>query len=147
MTKSKSKIKPKVIDPLWLDRALFVNSQYYTLCTTEAQFHKILKYLNVPKDQWPPFVSNGANATTHYFVNSHSKKKSTVVCMPPNPEMSNAQIVALLCHEAVHIWQATRKHYGERKPSSELEAYAVQSLTQRLVEEYERQTEKKKCKK
>jgi hypothetical protein len=142
MPKSKNK---KQIDPLWLDRALFVNSQYYTLCTSEAQFHKILKYLNVPKDQWPPFINKGSNATTHYFIND--KTRSTVVCMPPNPEMSNAQIVALLCHEAVHIWQATRRDYGERKPSSELEAYAVQSLTQRLVEEYERQTEKKKCKK
>lgn len=142
MPKSKPKNKTKEIDPLWLDRALFVNSQYYTLCTTEPQFHKILKYLKVPQKQWPPFINEGANATTHYFANDTTK--STVVCMPPNPAMSNAQIVALLCHEAVHIWQATRKHYGERKPSTELEAYAVQSLTQRLVEEYERQTKKKK---
>lgn len=143
MSRQKKSKTPKQIEPIWLDRALFVNSQYYTLCTTEEQFRKILKYLKVPKKQWPPFVSGGmANATTHYFING--KTRSTVVCMPPNPEMSNAQIVALLCHEAVHIWQATRKDYGERKPSSELEAYAIQSLTQRLVEEYERQTKKKK---
>lgn len=142
MSRQKKSKTPKQIEPIWLDRALFVNSQYYTLCTTEEQFHKILKYLKVPKKQWPPFLNSGANATTHYFAND--TLKSTVVCMPPRAEMSNAQIVALLCHEAVHIWQATRKHYGERKPSAELEAYAIQSLTQRLVEEYERQTKKKR---
>ena len=54
------------------------------------------------------------------------------------------QLAAMLTHEAVHMWQVARERLGEDKPSQEFEAYAIQALTQRLLEEFERQTNKGK---
>lgn len=127
----------------WLDRALFVNSAYFTLCTHEKQFAKIRKHLKVPKREWPAFVLNWhSDATTHFFENVDNKSKSTVVCVRNFEGKTAPQIAALLCHEAVHLWQATCEDYGEHAPSKELEAYAIQTLTQRLLEEFERQVGK-----
>ena len=125
----------------WLDRALFINSSHYTLCTTEKQFRQALKHFRVAKKDWPPFVSDSfCNATTHFFENEAHQKKASIVCIADCSDKTPAQIAGLLCHEAVHIWQKTRADLGETAPSAELEAYAIQSLTQSLIEEFERQT-------
>lgn len=39
-------------------------------------------------------------------------------------------------HEAVHVFQHFKKSIGERKPSKEFEAYAIQSIADRLMNEY-----------
>lgn len=127
----------------WLDRALFVSSHYFTLCTTEKLYAKTMKHLRIPKADRPAFLLNWhSDATAHYFENQGERTKSVVVCLPVHKDKTTSQIVALICHEAVHIWQQVRKSYGETDPSPELEAYAIQSLTQRLYEEYERQAKK-----
>ena len=125
----------------WLDRALFVNSAYFTLCTDERQFKRLRKHLKVAKRGWPAFVLNWhSDATTHFFENQSNRSKSIIVCLRNFDGKTAPQVAAMLCHEAVHIWQATCEDFGEVAPSKELEAYAVQNLTQRLLEEFERQT-------
>jgi hypothetical protein len=54
------------------------------------------------------------------------------------------QIAALLVHEAVHIWQQYCADIGEKEPASEQEAYAIQSISQTLMEEYARRLEMKR---
>lgn len=125
----------------WLDRTLFVNSSHYVLCTTEKQYRRALKHFRVPKQDWHPFVTDSfANATTHFFENKPHQKKASIVCVANYADRTPAQIAGLLCHEAVHIWQQTCTDLGELAPSAELEAYAIQNLTQALIEEFERQT-------
>lgn len=126
----------------WLDRTLFVNSSHYVLCTTEKQYRRALKHFRVQKQDWPPFATDSfVNATTHFFENMPCRKKASIVCVANYADKTPAQIAGLLCHEAVHIWQQTRADLGELSPSSELEAYAIQNLTQALIEEFERQTQ------
>ncbi|KCY47724.1 hypothetical protein J715_3367 [Acinetobacter baumannii 1571545] len=43
----------------------------------------------------------------------------------------------LLLHEAVHVWQKVKKLMGEKEPSSEFEAYSIQSIAQDLFKMYE----------
>ena len=127
----------------WLDRVLEVNSGYFTLCTTEKKFARILKHLRIPKKDWPGFTNGWhCDATTHHFENREDFKVSSVVCLRLRNGVSYPQIAALIVHEAVHIWQKTRDDYGERSPSPEFEAYAIQNITQRLLEEYQRQAAK-----
>ena len=45
-------------------------------------------------------------------------------------------IVGLIVHEAVHVWQLVRENIGEANPSSEFEAYAIQAISQELIEAY-----------
>lgn len=124
----------------WLDRSLFTCSHYYTLCTSEKYYKKALKHLNIAKADRPPFLSNWhSNATAHFFEHREDKKKSCIVCIGNVEGRTLVQVHAMLVHEAVHLWQETRNDYGEKEPSAELEAYAIQSISQRLMEEYERQ--------
>lgn len=125
----------------WLDRTIFVNSSHYTLCTTEKQFRTALKNFRVPKKEWPMFIAAWhSDATTHFLENTQDRKCAAIVCVSNYKDKTHAQIAGLLCHEAVHIWQQTRTDLGETEPSAELEAYAIQNLTQSLIEEFERQT-------
>lgn len=47
------------------------------------------------------------------------------------------EVYGLLLHEAVHVWQRVKKLMGEREPSTEFEAYSIQTIAQDLFEMYE----------
>lgn len=53
-------------------------------------------------------------------------------------EVSAIQRSALFAHEAVHVWQAIRENIDEQSPSHEMEAYAIQAITQELMLAYEK---------
>ncbi|GAA0809516.1 hypothetical protein [Cupriavidus gilardii] len=123
----------------WLDRDLLRSPVYFTLCTNAAQFHAELRSMKVPRDTWPNFLTTArADATAHFF-NNPAKDVCCIVCIHPDKDRDQIEIAGLLVHEAVHIWQETRDLIGERNPSPEFEAYAVQSISQRLMWEYRRQ--------
>jgi len=128
--------------PKWLDRTLVVCPYYFTVATSEERYRKAMRRFKMT--DLPPWLSKGANATAHSFEHS-SGDLAAIVCIDGKGK-SVPQIAGLLTHEAMHIWRWTQEHYGEKEPSAEFEAYAVQSLTQRMMEEYERQTKKKKGK-
>lgn len=126
----------------WLDRGIFTSTHYYCLCTTKKLFNKELKRLNVAPNTWPDFTSEGCNARIHFFTKE--SKLLAIITFKPSLEHTPEQIYSLLTHEAVHLWQAIMKEVGEQMPSSEFMAYGIQTLAQRLFEEYNRQTRKKK---
>lgn len=130
-------------NPRWLDRTLVLSTHFMTLCTTERGYKKALKHLNIPKDGWPPFVINDhADASVHFFDNEDGKR-AAIVCIRDFEDKDPEAVYALIVHEAVHIWQEIREHYGEKAPSSEFEAYSIQSLTLNLLTEFNRQTKGK----
>lgn len=121
----------------WLDRALVVSPYYYGLCLSEKDFQKELKGLKIPRDEWPAFLaSKSADATAHFFE-SGDGKRCCIITLGSVKGRSVAQVHSMLVHEAVHLWQEIREDIGERRPSPEFEAYAVQSLAQRLIESYQ----------
>ena len=72
----------KVVTPRWLDRTLFVNAGYYTLCTTEKQFKAVLRKFGVPRRHWPDFVASWhSDATAHMLENRGEVKVASVVCV------------------------------------------------------------------
>lgn len=128
----------------WVDRALIVAPMYIGLCIEEKKFNRALKELKIPRDAWPSFlITSSANATAHFFAKPNGEQ-CVIVTIAPSKDASIAQIHALLVHEAVHIWQEVRQHIGEKWPSSEFEAYSIQSISQRLMEAYADLTKAKK---
>lgn len=123
----------------WLNRSLFVSPIYYGLCTTEQEFHRELKKLKVPRSDWPQYVgldqNSSSDATTHHIEHANGNK-ICIVCIGKTKGYSQQQIHALLVHEAVHIWQKIRTEIGETRPSSEFEAYAIQRISQSLIEAF-----------
>ena len=120
----------------WCDRDLIRSPLYYAVVFTEKDFHRELRGLGLPRDKWPAFLaSDHAGATAHYFE-SGAKKRCAIVCMHPQPDRDQVEVVGLLVHEAMHLWRWIREDIGEREPSSEFEAYSMQWITQQLCAAY-----------
>lgn len=117
----------------WLDRSLVISPVYYCLCTSKKKFRKEIKRINVKYD-YQKFLTLQSDATTHFF--NKDNKSLAIVCMKKNKHLNKSQINAMLVHEAVHIWQESMYLIGEKNPSSEFEAYGIQSISQRLMESY-----------
>ena len=118
----------------WLGRST-VYAPHLTLCLTEKDYIKACKYL---KDDYPrPWVSKDARATTHVYL-----KEGRVTCIVTLDESKceeQIDIICVLVHEAVHVWQELCESIGEDKPSAEFEAYSIQQISYRLINDYRRQ--------
>lgn len=121
--------------PAWVERSL-VSGPFVALCTDEAQFAAAWKHLKAPATARPPWVSPGSHATTHTLENPHGELCCLVCLAPPGEAFVPIQVAALLVHEAVHVWQHWCEANGEKEPSAEFEAYAIQSISQRLMVAY-----------
>lgn len=120
----------------WCDRTLIENPLFYGVCTSEKDFAHEMQRLKVPSA--PPFLSTThAHATTHFFENDG--RQTAIVCLGDFKKRREIEVIGLITHEAVHIWQATKLHIGEHTPSNEFEAYSVQWITQQLLESLLRQ--------
>ncbi len=123
----------------YCDTSLFISPIYYGLCTSEKAFSKELKRLKIPKSQRGDFITNEwSDATVHHF--EKDGKEILIVCIDKknNKELNRdaIEIVGLLVHESVHIWQKIKEHIGERHPSAEFEAYSIQKISQELIDAY-----------
>ncbi len=120
---------------IWLDRSLVTSPVHYGLCKTEKAFKKELKRLGIRKKDRPDFLkSSYADATVHFFESEG--KECAIVCLGDTKGHTPNEIVGLLIHEAVHIWQEIKANIGEQHPSSEFEAYSIQTIAQNLIEAY-----------
>lgn len=113
---------------------LIVSPVSWALCVSEKQFHKLLKQIELPTDLWAPFVNKNAHATAHFL--ERGGRGLAIVCIVPDKSRTREQVHALIAHEAVHVWQDVRERMGEKAPSSEFEAYAVQNIVQDLLCDY-----------
>ena len=119
----------------WLDRRIACPGPYLCLCLSEAEYVQALAHLKlIPADDvW----CQEAGGKTHY-ASSESGDDVCIVCIRPGPENTPIEIAGVLVHEAVHVWQKHCDSIGERSPGSELEAYAIQTVSQELMAEFAR---------
>lgn len=124
----------------WLDRAVFLSPVYYCLCTTEKEYKRVLKRLDIDypiewlKNEW-------SGACTHFATNDKGQV-CAVVCMPINMKRTLVEMHAMLVHEATHISQEIMSHIGEKHPSSEFQAYVIQKISLELIGEFMRKLHK-----
>ena len=122
----------------WLDRTLTVCAYYYCLCLSEEEFKRAWKECGIPHSA-PDWVSPNANATAHTLT--HNGKALAFVCLGSTEGKTGIQVAALLCHEAVHIWQRHASYIGSfNDHGDEEEAYAIQNIAQALMESYVEKT-------
>jgi hypothetical protein len=120
----------------WLPRYISPPAPYLCLCLSEDEYLIAFKHMDVkPRDEW--IRTPQADATTH-FLRNRKGELCVVVCLAGYERRTPIEVTGLLIHEAVHIWQEWCAFYGETHPGSEQEAYAVQQLTQTLMEEFVR---------
>lgn len=130
----------------WCDRSLIVSPYYYCLVITEEQFNTELDRLKIPRHLPGKWVSQGSDATVHFLLHGETGRKIAIVALDDSKKVTATQKVALIVHEAVHIWQHIVEELGETNPSNEFEAYSIQAITQELLLAYDRAKSKKKSK-
>lgn len=117
----------------WCNRSISVLDSYVGLVLTEEQFRNELEWFQVPWREW--LKTPQADATTH-FMKSKKGTSVTIICIRIKPEMGPLEIAGLLVHEAVHVFQRHCEFIGEDSPSLEYEAYAIQHISQQLMNAY-----------
>lgn len=123
----------------WLDRRIAAPGPYLCLCLNEATFRSALRHLKSPEiPQWCR-----KSATTHMLENEDGRL-CCVVTMRGWEGRNPIEVAGLLVHEAVHVWQNYCRDIGEHEAGDEQEAYAIQSIAQELMADFERQTRRKR---
>ena len=120
----------------WLSRTLLLGP-YLTLVTSEKEFRRALKHLNVEDDT--PYVRPGWQACTHTYVQKNGNVACVVALDVEQVGGSDpVDIAALLVHEAVHVWQAIEDTAGDRRNmfGTEGPAYGIQNISAFLMHEY-----------
>lgn len=138
----------------WLNRSLVELPHEYCLCLSAKEFRSVMKRMRVPKSRWGNAVGPNANAQVTFFDWQDRSGKSptghrnvAIVTILNTEHVELEQVYATLVHEAMHIWREAREILGERNPSSEFEAYALQRISQSLMFEYKERTQTKRKKK
>lgn len=102
------------------------------MAKTEKAYLKEIKRLNV-KDA-SEFIPRGKSAVVHYFT--RDGQVTAIMCINLKVNLMKCQIISLLIHEAVHVWQECKEIMGVKLIDGEVEAYAIQWISQQFLNEY-----------
>ena len=103
---------------------------WFGFTSSESAFQKELKRLNCLDHV--EFTTK--NATTHHL--SKNDEVTYIVTIDLTGCKTLSGILGLLAHEAVHVWQGLLDYIGEKeRPSSEIEAYHIQNISQAMFQE------------
>ena len=117
----------------WLGRDT-VRTPHLVLCLTEAEYLKAARHCKVAQPHtW--IEESRQKAVVHTW---ESRGQLTcVVCLHPDALQSDPiEVVAVLVHEAVHVFQRLCDSIGEDHPSSEFEAYSIERIAEQLIREF-----------
>lgn len=129
----------------WLARSL-ATGPHLILCLDAKAMRKAFLRIGLPARFHGQFPRTGL-ATKFAEAKRGTKDHCALVCVTDPETIERIPMAAALVHEAVHVWQWHCKLIGERKPSAEFEAYAIQHIAQALMYEFERQMKKRGKKK
>lgn len=128
-------MKSRASKAQWIDRTLVRMPAYVALCTTEAAFLREMRRSKLPKSEWDPWIGGAAGAMAHFF-RSDVGELTALVCLRRVRGQSRSWHDTLLVHEAVHVWQRVKEELAEANPSSEFEAYAIQTISKNLIDAF-----------
>lgn len=140
MLHEKQKKTPKV--PEYATRSLMPLPLSLVLFTSEKEFLAELERLGIKVGC--DFVPFGASAVVHSFENDETGHEINMVCIDTRKLVGKKpeEVIAMIVHEAVHVKQHCMRFIGEKKPSKEFEAYAVQHITEALLKQFFNQNAK-----
>jgi hypothetical protein len=105
-------------------------SVYYGFCPDKKSWKQTMKYLAAEDE---PYPTTAGRAT--FITSEKLKQKCCVVTIEENDRCLE-EVIGLIVHEALHVWQKIAEDLGELEPSHEFEAYSVQQITQDLLQAY-----------
>lgn len=118
----KKKAEKHKYDANWIDLRIF--PVYVAFTTKKKTFDYMMDWMNVTNP--PVFVSEAANAMTHYFAKG-PQLTIVVTMFPKDKDMPWEVYVGLMAHECMHVVQEIQEKVG-RRSDRETEAYLIQRL-------------------
>jgi hypothetical protein len=119
----------------WLNRRVAAFGPHLTLCLAEDELKSIAKKFN---KQGLEFPTSGAVCHAFTYDNSGDFCAIVSVSLACQQNATPIDLVGVLVHEAVHVWQHHAAHICEDRPGDEQEAQAIQGISQELMREYAR---------
>jgi hypothetical protein len=111
---------------VWFEAGWFPYS--YAFCPSERAWKVATSKMSRGPSRYPESAG-----TTSLLVR---KDTGTPIAIVTVQDRIPRETIELLAHEAMHVWRDIRKQMGETKPSSELEAYAIQNILSNLMLAY-----------
>jgi len=112
----------------------------YCLVLDREGLAKVARQIGLSANELDPSPKASSGASTIHLDNEETGHSICVVYLrtdsPNFGTPTGVEIVGILAHEAVHVWQAAMETIGELKPSSEFQAYSIQSIVQSLCQNY-----------
>lgn len=105
-------------------------THHFGFCPSEKAWHALAKSAKRDLGRYPDNA-----AMTTLFQDTVTKTRTCIVTVAKRPPR---ETISLLVHEAMHVWRDMCEGIGETHPSSEFEAYAMQSIVDGLIRAYER---------
>lgn len=132
-----------MVDKFWLDKPLIPLPVHVGLFCYPEDFEKERKKRKIPPCQ---YITDHAQMCVHTFENDETGMQVKCICvdMRKMKGQSTNEIIAMLVHEVIHVWQGIKEYLGERSPSNEFEAYAIQHLTLNVLELFAKQHESRR---
>ena len=121
----------------WLDRSVAAPGPRLTLCITEDAYKDACKQLGI--DSSHPWIAGPTADATAHVIDSNVGV-TVIVCISGWEGRDPIEVCGMLIHEAVHVWQEHIALIGEKNPGNEQEAYAIQMISQNLLESFAEQT-------
>jgi hypothetical protein len=81
-----------------------------------------------------PFPDSDGRCTT--FENKKTGSIACIVTIKSSKNRSDSEIIGLIAHESMHVFQVAIETMQEKNPSPEFAAYTVQYIVQCIHEQY-----------
>lgn len=117
----------------WCGQELIVCPFKYKLCVGVEAVVKEFRKLEVHEEQWTGVLGSTACCV---FMERTKEGSVCIVFLSDLKGVSDDEILGILAHESVHIWQRARDIMTEECPSGEFEAYSIQQVFMNLLQEY-----------
>ena len=96
-----------------------------------AKYTLVTSYKKMRKMGYDPDCDLPHPAVTYFFDDNE-----IIVYVNKKCGASDSEVMALIVHEAVHVWQKIAELMGESEPSKEFEAYSIQTIFLGLLSLY-----------
>lgn len=125
----------------WADPCVLQAQLWYTVVTTEKMFQREMRKMGYSKEMTRDtnWLAGGGACVQKFDNAADDGRHVLLVSIKPIPS-DPTQVMGLLVHEAVHVWEHILEALGEKQPSSEMQAYGIQGIFLQLFQEYARQT-------
>lgn len=117
---------------IWMER--FCYPVYIGFCPSPEAWRREMREHHKRDSDLPEYACANSDARTSYFQPTDGKSKQPIVLISLNLKFkarirrAEPHALALIAHEAVHVWQFICDEIGEESPSKEVSAYAVQMV-------------------